>query len=285
MTADGSSSPDPLRPSAASAARAWAERVRAGRAQIERLREVKEPSDFYGPMAGRFAKDPRRTGEPALSVLLKLARPEQTWLDIGAGGGRYALPLALAVKRVIAVDPSPSMLGVLREGQGTHDIHNIDIHEGHWPVAAMTWQADVALMAHVGYDIETFPDFLDAAEAAARRCVVIMRTSTDVRASHILWPEIHGEPRVVYPMLQELLVLLIARGRVPEVTLVDRESLGDPSTDALLASARRMLWLKPGSRKDRRLQALIEERATERDGAWQLDWTPMQDGIVTWSCP
>ena len=280
----GSPAPrDLLRPTADEAAEAWAARVRAGREQIERLREIDEPPDFYGPMAQRFAQDPRRVDDPALEALRRLARPEATWLDIGAGGGRYSLPLASAVRRMHAVEPSPSMLQVLRDGMRTYGIEGIEVHPGAWPGAGGKVRADVALMAHVGYDIEPFGAFLDAAEAAASRCVVIMRTSSGVRASHLLWPEVHGESRVAYPMLPELLVLLVARGRVPAITLVERGAWGDPSPQALLASMRRMLWLRPGSDKDRHLQALIEERASEREGGWELDWTPMQDGVVTWS--
>ena len=28
---------------------------------------------------------------------------------------------------------------------------------------------------------------------------------------------------------------------------------------------------------------LVSERASERDGLWDLDWTPLQDGVVTWT--
>jgi hypothetical protein len=142
---------------------------------------------------------------------------------------------------------------------------------------------DVALMAHVGYDIEDFGAFLDAAEAVAGRCVVVMRAAVNARASQILWPQIHGEPRQAYPMLQELLVLLVARGAVPEVTLVDRGSWGYVSREQLLESAQRLLGLAPGSAKDRLLATLVAEQATERDGQWELDWSPMPDGIVTWT--
>ncbi len=206
---------DVLRPTATQAADAWAERVRAGRAQVERLREVDEPADFYGPMAARFGQDPQRTDDEALAVLRSMARPAETWLDVGAGGGRYALPLALTVRRVLAVDPSPSMLDVLRAGMDRYGIANVDVFQGTWPMAGQELHADVALMAHVGYDIETFGAFLDAVEAAAERCVVIMRGSVGGRASHLLWPEIHREARVPYPMLSELLVLLVARGVTP----------------------------------------------------------------------
>jgi SAM-dependent methyltransferase len=275
--------PDPLRPSAAAAAEAWAARVRDGREQVVRLREIDEPRDFYGPMASRFGQDPRRRGDAALEALRSMATPSQTWLDLGAGGGRYALPLALEVALVHAVEPSPSMVEVLRRGLLDHAIENVEVHAREWPMAAEAPAADVALMAHVGYDIERFGRFLDAAEQAAPRCVVVMRTGGGGRASHALWPEIHGEPRVAYPMLPELLVLLVARGVTPAVTLVDRATWGYHSQEQLIEALRRLLWLRPGSEKDRRMIGLVSERASERDGLWDLDWTPLQDGVVTWT--
>ena len=275
---------DPLRPTERAATEAWAARVRAGREQVERLREVPDPSDFYGPMARRFARDPHRTNEPALDVLRSMTERDDTWLDIGAGGGRYSLPLALKVARVHAIEPSPSMLDVLRGGMSEYGIDNIDITASSWPLEGDASRADVALMAHVGYGVEAFGAFLDTADAAvSRRCVVVMRVSDADGSRDALWHEIHGEPRLPYPMLQELLVLLVARGVVPEVTLVDRSAWGSAGREELLEASRRQLWLRPGSAKDRALQELVNTRATERNGDWAIDWTPMQDGIVTWA--
>ena len=266
------------------AAEAWAERVRTARAQIDRVREIEDPEDFYGPWAKRFAQDPRRSGDAALSVLLSIAESSDAWIDIGAGGGRYTLPLALAVRRVVAVEPSAAMLEVLRAGMAEHDIENVEIVAAPWPVSTPI-HADVALMAHVGYDIEDFAGMLDAAEAAVSRCVVIMRSSGAARINEVLWPLVHGEPRQSYPMLPELLELLAARGAEPKVTLVDRGSWGYDSREQLLAAGRRLLYLRPGSAKERLLERLVAERATERDGSWDLDWRPMQDGVVTWQAP
>jgi SAM-dependent methyltransferase len=268
--------------SASVAAEAWAARVRAGREQIERLREVEEPADFYGPMAQRFALDPHRSDDEALDVLRSLARTDETWLDIGAGGGRYALPLALVVRRVVALEPSPAMLGVLRAGLAEHGITNVEVIADEWPPREAL-DVDVALMAHVGYDIEAFGVFLDAAEDSARRCVAIMRTSGSNRLNALLFPAIHGEPRLAYPMLPELVELLAARGTEAEVTLVDRGNWGFSSREQLVEAARRLLYLRPGSPKDRQLEGLVAERAAERDGRWDIDWMPMQDGIVTWT--
>ena len=104
----------------------WAARVRENRAQVDRFREVPDGADFYGPVSGLFRADPTRTDEPALEVLRSHVGPGETWLDIGAGAGRYALPIAAVLAAsggsVIAVDPSISMLDALREIAAEHAI-------------------------------------------------------------------------------------------------------------------------------------------------------------------
>jgi hypothetical protein len=98
----------------------------------------------------------------------------------------------------------------------------------------------------------------------------------------LFWSEIHGEPRVRLPALPELVTLLFARGRLPEVRLVDRVPPTFESFDDALAMARRQLWLRPGSAKDERLRALAREAVTERDGRLAFEWHPTRIGIVTW---
>jgi SAM-dependent methyltransferase len=283
--------PDALRPTEGQALDAWAARVRADREQVLRLREIDDPADFYGPVAERFRVDPRRTDDRVLRALATLARPSDRWLDVGAGGGRYALPLALVTREVVAVDPSPGMLAVLRSSMAEHRIGNVRIVEGRWPpadwpddVEAMAdLHADVALMAHVGYDIDGIGPFLDALEAgASRACVAVMGEGAMTTVATLFWEPVHGEPRVALPALPELLVLLVARGRLPEVQLVERVPPAFDSLDDLLLMARRQLWVREGSDRDRMLARLVRERASEREGRWALDWTATSIGVVTW---
>jgi len=111
---------------------AWAERVRANRAQVDQVREVPD-RDFYAPVSSLFVADPRRTGEEALDALVALIEPGDRWLDIGAGAGRYALPLAIRAREVIAVEPSASMRNALRMGKEEHGLANLRIVPGTWP--------------------------------------------------------------------------------------------------------------------------------------------------------
>ena len=154
---------------ARAAAAAWAARVRANREQVERVREVPDGTDFYAPVRSLFRADPTRTDDPILSALLGLVRSGDRWLDVGGGAGRFALPIARALDpsggSVVALDASPSMLEGLREIAEDYAIENIRTVEARWPaVDAGAFDADVALIAHVGYDIEAIGAFLEALE-------------------------------------------------------------------------------------------------------------------------
>jgi SAM-dependent methyltransferase len=275
---------DSLRPSPERLLADWAARVRAEREQVERAREVDDPADFYAPVADRFRLDPRRKDDEVLELLLTHARLEETWLDVGAGSGRYALPLALRVREVIAVEPSEAMVAALKEDARRHAIGNIRVLREHWPLAAKPPGADVSLIAHIGYDIAQIGAFLDALEGSTRRlCVAVMGESAVTTVATLFWHGIHGEPRVRLPGLPELLMVLLARGRLPEVRLVDRVAPTFESVDEALAMARRQLWVREGSDKDRRLQEWLPRALhPAAGGRYAFDDRRSRIGLVTW---
>jgi hypothetical protein len=280
----------PIGPTAPALEDAWAERVRANREQADRVRET-SIADFYAPVSSLFVADPRRTGEPALDGLLAIAGKDETWLDIGAGAGRYALPLALHVRRVIAVEPSSGMRRALRTGLGEHGIENVRIVPVAWPEALEELgplpAADTAFIAHVGYDIEQIGPFLDAMEAAARtRCVAVLTDASPASVADPFWPLVHGESRVALPALPDLAALLQARGRTAEVVMVERSLRTFDSVDALTAFLRRQLFIAEGREKDIHFRAILPDHITRRDGGWTLLERPAGAiGIVTWSVP
>jgi molybdenum cofactor cytidylyltransferase len=271
----------------------WARRVRANREQVDRLREEPDGPDFYAKVSSIFRGDPDRTGDPVLEALKARARPGDTWLDIGAGAGRYALPLARAVTRVLAVDPSRSMLDGLREGMAEHGIENIDIVEGRWPVAAeegtglaRRLPADVSLIAHVGYDVETIWPFLAAMEqATTRECLAVLMERSPASVAEPFWPSIHGERRISLPALPAFVDLLAAHGREPTVRMVESTRRRWASRDEIEPFVRRQTWVRAGSAKDATMRALLDDWLVQADdGTWDLSIAePLRIGLVAWA--
>ena len=272
---------------------AWAARVRASAEQVDRFREVPDGADFYAPVTGLFRADPRRTDEPVLEALLRLVKPGETWIDIGAGAGRYALPIALALApsggRVIALDASPGMLDALLELQSEHGVTDVEVVETRWPPpgdSLARFGADVALIAHVGYDIEAIGPFIGAMESVASRlCVAVLMERQPASIADPCWPAVHGESRVALPALPEFVEWLRARGRDPSVEMVEREPRRFASRQELEGFLRRQLWVEPGGAADRRFRKALDELvAVDDDGAVRLrDQRALPIGVVTWS--
>lgn len=272
-----------LRPGQAAAFADWRARVRANREQAERVREAPQRADFYAPIASAFKADPRRTGEAALDDLRSMVMPGETWLDIGAGGGRYALPLAVAGASVVALEPSAGMLSVLREAMAEFGVEGVAPIEARWPTANPP-RVDVALIAHVGYDIEEIGPFLDAMEAAAARlCVAVLLSSSPASAAAGFWPAVHGEPRALLPALPEFLALQLARRRLCEVRLSERPTLTYPSREAVFGFLRQQLFIEPDGAAVRRLETAAEQLITEvAPGRYGIAGAAAVVGVVSW---
>jgi len=262
----------------------WAARVRRNREQVDRVREGHEDADHYAPVAGLFRDDPRRRGDDVLERLLAIARPTDTWLDVGAGAGRYAFPLALAVREVIAVDPSAAMAAALRDGVREHGIENVRVVQGRWPATAAVFMplpfADASFIANVGHDTEEIGPFVDALDAAARReCIAVMQEHPPASAAAPFFLAVHGEAREPLPALNDFVDLLVARGTAPDVELLDRPARVWRDRDELLTFLRRQTWVVPGGAGDARLQAALDA-ALGPDGTFTS--APSRVGVVRW---
>ena len=273
---------------------AWARRVRRNREQVDRLREEPDGKDFYAAVSSIFRDDPDRSGDPVADALRDRARPDDTWLDIGAGAGRYALPLARTVHRVLALDPSAAMLGALRDSLAEHGIGNVDVVEGRWPEVAgrgsgplaAALPADVSLIAHVGYDVEEIWPFLEAMEHATRReCLAVLMERSPASMAEPFWAAVHGEGRIALPALPAFVDLLVAHGRSPEVRMLESSRRRWSSRDEIGSFLRRQTWVAPGSAKDARLQACIDEWLVQLpDGSVELSVVePLKVGLVAWA--
>ena len=270
-----------LRPDPAEMGREWRRIVEEEYEQVESIREWQD-EDHYQPIAHHFTADPRRDDDEILNRLKEFSDPETTWLDIGAGGGRNALPLALASKLVIAVDPSGGMRDVLAGQAKQHGITNIDIRDYRWPEGSDEVSADISLNAHVGYDIRDINGFIDGLERATNRiCISLMMDQAPSGGFVRLWEKIHGFKRQQLPAMREFVHLLLARGATPVIELFPR-SFRPWQEDDLRESARRRLWLVEGSEKCQKLQQILDEELAAGIDDYQQ---PTVIALISWEPP
>ncbi|HVB64298.1 MAG TPA: methyltransferase domain-containing protein [Nitrolancea sp.] len=267
-----------LRPDPALLGAEWKALVEAEYAQTERLREWQE-SDYYRPLAGHFVDDPRRPGDALLNRLRSFCGPDVTWLDVGAGGGRNALPLALLSKQVTAIEPSAAMREALAASAIQHGVENVEIIDLRWPNGSEQIEVDFSLMSHVGYDIREINPFIDGLERATRRrCFASLMDRAPSSGFERLWPAVHGEERVVLPAMREFIHLLLARGATPDVRIYPRDV--EPFTaDQIRSFARRRLWLVEGSVKDQFLQRIVDDELARVPGDLQQ---PRIVSLISW---
>jgi len=113
------------------------------------------------------------TDSPTLRVVAALLPPGGSLLDVGAGTGRASLALAARGHPLTAVEPNPKMAAALRDEAGAAGV-KVRLIEESWPaVAPRAGRHDVALAAHVVYDVADLAPFLQALHRAARAGVVL----------------------------------------------------------------------------------------------------------------
>src|SRR5215467_8630019 len=120
--------------SSMSALEAWKQRVTAHREQSHRMRSALGVTgqDRWEPFSAFFKADPHRTDDSEVNRLAQEVTPSATLLDVGAGAGRFALPLALRCKQVTAVEPSPSMRETLYHLAAEAGITNVTVMAHRW---------------------------------------------------------------------------------------------------------------------------------------------------------
>lgn len=278
-----------LRPSAVDALEAWRAIAEANHEQTARLAPSRVGSDVWASLADQFRPAGRTGRAPILPLVEELARPEDSWLDIGAGAGAFALPLAQQVQRVLAIEPSAAMAELLREGVHDAGLDNVEVLPSEpWPSGKPVEPVDVVLASHVVYFVAEIGPFLDAMEAHARRlCVAAVGDRPGSTPPDDLWPDLHDELQAQGPGLPEFLAVLSARGTPFEVRTVEQPTTSVPSVplERQIAMQRHKCLVEQGTPLDERLRTLIIERYSNADGTTRAESAFRHVSVVSWRPP
>ena len=170
--------------------------------------------------------------EKVLEALAPLLDGCTTALDVGAGCGALALPLAERLGRVTALEPAPAMAKALREEARARGLKNIEVIEAGWgdvPVAPH----DLVLCAHVGELLHPDAPFLREAASVASRGVALVRDAGQERDKFFfrkLYPLLLGRPYTPGCDHEETVEGLARLGTSPTVTVMSYRS-DQPFTD------------------------------------------------------
>ena len=268
-------------------AMAWSERVRAEHEQAERARGGKDDSDYWKPFAHRFTASREGEGgrDPSVDALLGLVRPEDAVLDVGAGGGRIALPLAGKCRQVVAVEPSEAMRDRIAEQVKKWGLKNLKVVAAKWEEAEVE-PTDVVVCSHVLYTVAGPVPFVRKLEAHARRLVAVVMFERPAVASFFpLWPMVHGEERLALPALAEFEALLKEMGvKFDRDKLPEREPRGFESVEQAIGESAARLFVASGTPQAERLEKAVRESLVPHEGALRFRWAqPQQPWIVRWT--
>lgn len=203
---------------------------------------------YWQRHAASYDEDSRVPGhyEGTLAAIQVLVRPDDTLLDVGAGAGRFAVPLAHQVRQVTALDHARPMLALLEQQARAQRLTNITVQEAPWETAT-TAPHDVVLAA---WSLYRLPDLLAGMKkliAATRRTLIIVAgAGHSVRHDPLLsryWPHVdqNDTPMHIYyygvlwqagvhPDLQIVYDCHLIRGETPQA--IARQLAPEAATDS-----------------------------------------------------
>ncbi|HAL46828.1 MAG: class I SAM-dependent methyltransferase [SAR202 cluster bacterium] len=162
-----------------------------------------EPAQGDNELVARWSKRVRSAGftdeqrrrdrdDPLMRFVLSKIQPADTVLDVGAGIGRWSIPMAMKARSVTAIDALPGMLDILRENARDEGVDNIETVLGDWSGAEPETH-DHVLASHSAY---TSPDIVGYARWIAARsrkaCYMALRVPQHDGVIGELSDRIHG---------------------------------------------------------------------------------------------
>jgi len=258
--------------------------VEAEHAQSERIRGTPPPNDHWESYAQHFRADPRRSDDLLVNRLAQEIALHHTVIDVGAGGGRLALPLALRCRHMVAVEPSPSMAFVLLQQAADYGIHNVSLVQSRWEEAEVD-PGHIALCAHVLYVVHDIVPFIRKLEAHGReRVLIVLFKAPPQSQTYPLWKHVHGEERLPLPSLSQFEEVLQEMGINYHLEVLPPQGVRSfDSLEQALEQLSRRLYLTAGSEKRGLLERMLPDLLEEEDGAFRLRGVrPLEPALVWW---
>lgn len=210
----------------------------------------------------------------------------RTALDVGAGFGALAVPLALRMDRVTALEPSPAMSDALERTAARRRLSNLALVRAEWGTVGVE-RHDVVFCAHVGPLLRSGAPFLSEVSAYARVGVVLVRDMPgggDKFFFRELYPLLLGRPYETRCDSEDTVAALAALGISAAVTTATYRS-DQPFDDLEEACEFWMEYLGTTDPTVRRFLASWLPARLRRDGHRWIAPYEKQAAVLQWRTP
>ena len=175
----------------------WSELEKAMRSGYNRRRaHGEDPGSMWDKRAKRFNESMMQHPERAERQIANLnLNPEYTVLDVGAGTGRLAIPIARKVKGVTAIDPSKGMLACLTENMEKEGLTNIVCVNKRWEDVELGVDIEPHDVVIASHSVST-QEAVAKMDAASKKYVYILTFAGRWMGNgeeEGLWKAIYGE--------------------------------------------------------------------------------------------
>jgi 2-polyprenyl-3-methyl-5-hydroxy-6-metoxy-1,4-benzoquinol methylase len=251
----------------------WRELVEIKSNTRKKLRNADSEVDIWDTKAVEFKESVKKRWvkpDSSRDFILSQMDSKSTVLDIGAGTGAWSLLLARQVRHVTAIEPSTSMIEVMRESLTQESIKNVHILQAEWPALSLE-PHDFSLCSHAMYGYPDFAAFIAKMVACTKRtCFLVMRApSLDgvrAEAARHIW----GQP-LDSPNFTIAYNILLQMGIFANVLMEDTGLWKPRTSESLedaLGSMKRRFGLLETREYDDYLMDLLRRRLTWQDNRY-----------------
>lgn len=251
-------------------------------------------SEAWNRMATEYDRDMEHSNR--IRFVDKIARHKpETILDVGAGTGVFAVPLAKQGRRVVAVEPSTGMLDILKNKAKEYNLTNIECINKRWEevssdelIGINNGKYDVVVSSHALYYItnlhNSFKKMNDVSKGYIYLLIEAAQNNADASAYAKLWERLHKKPMPTYPDYACLYMVLREIGIHPNIEMLGTSAKRDvTSTDEVIERWKDYLDLGGEPTEDQRaaIREYLSGKIKEEDGKLYMEWQS-KDALIYW---
>lgn len=261
----------------------------------EMMAGQKNDTDYWSKRAQSYS-DTQTTndfiyGRSVVEALEGVLTPDFEVMDVGVGPGTLTLPFTEKVKRVIAVEPAPEMVSILKENAETKNIDGYDILQRKWQDVDVSRHArkyDLVISSHVLWHFVDIWNQITRMESVSRRYCCLVNGLRDYCDFDLLWEKVIGKKKTkLYGTEGHLICLnlLHEKGRKVNVKIIEYKQ--KIPVESWIASREMVLgrYIEVDEEIKKVIRAHIIERSDgnyyEMDNAGAVMWWKVPEGINT----